>query len=152
MAYSTKFKSAISETGGLKQSRLIGKKPHMISSIDELTEKDEIPSLAAYAEDGVLLDNPENGYCCEATFADGQSNYYVKFGMYGIDSGHLYDPWNPNAPILQTNISESLSGRKLYDWRRVTKETFDLYFRFLKTRNHAYLRQAERLALLDNQK
>lgn len=55
---------------------------------------------------------------------------------------------NPNAPFFQetTEGRNSLRmGKPLYEYRKVSRECFDLYLKFLSTGNASYLRSAERI-------
>jgi len=75
--------------------------------------------------------------------SDGGTNerYYVKYG----DKGFMYDPWG-----LYTERTES---KKLYGdkstwyFRKVNRKSFFYYLDFLKTRNKAWLHNAEREAI-----
>lgn len=60
------------------------------------------------------------------------SRYYVKFG-----DGR---PINPFDGMIYRRIME----RKAVEWRKVSKETFDHYIAFLRTRHARHLHYAER--------
>lgn len=59
--------------------------------------------------------------------------FYVKFCLEGYDKG------NPQNPYTMSNY------RNVYGWKRVEKDFFDLYLRFLKTTSEHYLIRARKL-------
>lgn len=70
--------------------------------------------------------------------------YFVKRCTTGMDAGHLFNPnsiWNKGG---ETKAFDTRSGRSVYRYEKVTKTCFDLYLRFLFSKNPAYLRNAER--------
>ncbi len=70
--------------------------------------------------------------------------YLVKKGTVGADAGHLL---NPNSIWFidgQETSFDKRSGRKVFEFSKVTKSCFDFYLKFLQTKNPAYLRNAER--------
>lgn len=72
------------------------------------------------------------------------NEYYVKKGTVGADAGHLL---NPNGVWFVEGAQTSFdkrSGRKVFEFSKVTKGCFDYYLKFLETKNPAYLRNAER--------
>lgn len=66
--------------------------------------------------------------------------YYIKAGG---SSGSLYNPWG-----LYTEGSENLvaviKGKKMWNFVEVSEFVYDLYVRFLKTRNAVWYRNADR--------
>ena len=92
----------------------------------------------------ILLDD-EDKKAIDSKFAfakivkvNGKSLYFIKRGVKGdllnpidFDEGH-FNKWIRHA------------GRKMYEFDRVGIKTFNLYIHFLKTKNKAYLKRAER--------
>lgn len=70
---------------------------------------------------------------------DGIKKYYLKVGTYG----KIY---NPIGMYSEGKSEKFLSkiGRKEFEFREVNKQIFDSYITFLKTRNIAWLNNAER--------
>lgn len=73
--------------------------------------------------------------------------FYLKVSTQARDSGH---PANPrglyfNAEDL-TRMSNT-NGKPLYDYKMVSKTTFDDYIKFLVTKNIDFLRLTERAVL-----
>jgi len=71
--------------------------------------------------------------------------YWLKTGTVGAECGKLFDP----NGVLHQPGSESKAaarlGKNRYEFKRVSREKFETYLRFLKTGNPLHLRFAERL-------
>ena len=70
--------------------------------------------------------------------------YYVKIGRSGIVNGHLYNPYDSMFRPSQEDAVDAATGKPFWEYKRVNKAMFDAYLGFLKTRNQARLREAER--------
>ena len=69
--------------------------------------------------------------------------FYVKVGTFGYETGRLYNPLSEMS-VIDTNESKKRKGLDRYTMKRVNKDVFDLYMKFLKTRNKLYIEFAER--------
>lgn len=84
-----------------------------------------------------ILKDPE--VCAVKTMQRGVNKYYVKRGKYG----HLFNPigiYSENTQYKQ----ERHAGKPLWTLRLATKKVFEYYINFLKTKNIAWLNNAER--------
>jgi len=70
---------------------------------------------------------------------DDKSKYYIKTGTYG-------KIFNPIGLYSEGRESQFLSkiGKKAWNFKEVSPKVFDLYITFLKTKNLAWLNNAER--------
>lgn len=66
----------------------------------------------------------------------GTTNYYIK-----TYNSNIINPWGDNT---EGNYSIGMANRPPVKFRKVEKLTFDLVLKFLRTKNGAYLRQAQR--------
>jgi hypothetical protein len=116
---------------------------------EELTEEDLVVKVYTMKSGEDFLD--EDGFPClspekkdkseafakEVIFPSGKSKYYLKRGRYG----RLFNPIGL--------YSEGMSHRQRHgipEWiyKSSKKETFEYYINFLKTKNIAWLNNAER--------
>lgn len=67
------------------------------------------------------------------------SKYFIKTGLYG-------KVYNPIGMYSEGKHNKFLTkvGKKEYDYKQVNKKVFDLYINFLRTKNLAWLNNAER--------
>jgi len=75
----------------------------------------------------------------KAIFDNGEYKYFVRCNSQGL----LLDPWGLYSEQRHQKIKKA--GQVII--REVNKKAFKLYLRFLRTRNKACLRQAEREAM-----
>ena len=68
--------------------------------------------------------------------------FWIKICNNGINSGKFFDPLSNLEEELKNY--ESHTGRYRYAYKSVSRECFDLYLSFLKTKNSAFLKNAER--------
>jgi hypothetical protein len=70
---------------------------------------------------------------------EGNTKYYIKVGTYG-------KIFNPIGLYSEGKENKFLSkiGRKEFDFKEVNPKIFDMYLSFLKTKNLAWLNNAER--------
>lgn len=73
------------------------------------------------------------------TFPSGSQKFYIKVGQYG----RIY---NPIGMYSEGNNNKFLSkiGKNAWEFKEVNKNIFDLYINFLRTKNIAWLNNAER--------
>lgn len=88
-----------------------------------------------------LCKNENNkNICAKKIIRDDNSiKYLIKTG----DDRKLYNPISIYGSLQNKNFLESIS-RNQNSFKEVNSMVFDLYLRFLKTKNVAYLHQAER--------
>ena len=65
--------------------------------------------------------------------------YYVKFGI----NGFMYNPWGLYSEGMH-NKQAKHSGKMAWTFREVNNKSFSYYLDFLRTRNTAWLNNAER--------
>lgn len=68
----------------------------------------------------------------------GITKYYLKYATKGPEAGKLYNHLSPM-------FSKDAISKARYEFKRVPKETFELYLKFLQTENPAWVRNAERV-------
>jgi hypothetical protein len=70
---------------------------------------------------------------------ENRTKYYIKVGTYG----KIY---NPIGLYSEGHVNKFLSkiGKKAFEFQEVNSKTFDFYLSFLKTKNLAWLHNAER--------
>jgi hypothetical protein len=98
-----------------------------------------------YNEEGQSVHEDKTAYARKDLDSKGGEKYYVKYNTSGVDAPHLA---NPDSVFARGNLLTqyiSSHGKPLLDYKKVSKEVFDLYVRFLQTKNRAYYRNAERL-------
>lgn len=67
------------------------------------------------------------------------TRYYIKTGTYG----KIYNPIGLYSEGKNTKFLSKI-GRKQFEYKEVNQKVFDLYTNFLKTKNIAWLNNAER--------
>lgn len=80
--------------------------------------------------------------CIMEKFFENSHHYFIKVG----ERGNILNPWMINSGRESVNKS---FGMKYWKWRKVIKETHSLYKKFLKTRNQLFLRDAERMMMIN---
>ena len=122
--------------------------PKQLSSNKQIKKKK--PVKAVKAKD---VDNKEFGYnikgktipidsedcLAKSVTRLGFTWYWLKKGTQGPIRGSLLNPF-----VRQETFHHVFKDKELYEWSRVTNSQFDAYVKFLKTKDPAYLRQAER--------
>lgn len=92
-----------------------------------------------YGVDGKQKKESDSTYAkCE------NDNYFIRFCTYGSNIGKMLNPWNmfyQNGDDTKFNTEK---GCRLYEYKKVDKNTFDLYVDFLNTRNQRQVLAAER--------
>jgi hypothetical protein len=89
-------------------------------------------------EDGskLLAERRDEAYA-KVVVSDDRNRYYVKQGP----NGKLF---NPVGLYQEGNVNRKRAGESQWKYREVNKKVFDLYTQFLKTKNVAWLTNAER--------
>jgi len=70
--------------------------------------------------------------------------YYLKRTISGHENGRLLNPLSMWHTAGMEKGYDARHGRKTCEFSPVTKTCFELYMKFLSTKNLAYLRNAER--------
>jgi hypothetical protein len=99
-----------------------------------------------YKENGGIVPSGTEGAFAKKV-VDEKNNvesYFIKVGTTGPAVGRLLNPWGVNYREGDDVKYESQMGRYRYEFERVSKEVFEAYIKFLKTRNERYLLTAER--------
>ena len=68
--------------------------------------------------------------------------FWIKICTNGINSGKFFDPSTNMIEDLKRH--DSHTGRMRYSYKTVSKECFELYVSYLKTKNSSFLKNAER--------
>lgn len=79
-----------------------------------------------------------------ANNANGDS-YYVAMVLTGMDAGHFLNTQSMWYNADAKRVVDPNRGASNIQLKKVTQEVFDLYVKFLKTKNVSYLRNAERV-------
>ena len=74
----------------------------------------------------------------------GRSSYWLKRATSGPDSGNLFNPQSPTFNAQAAKRFHSAMNRGQYVYRKASKDSFELYLKFLQTGNPLNLRNAER--------
>lgn len=87
--------------------------------------------------------NEDSDEACimEKSFDDSH-RYFIKVG----ERGQILNPWMINSGRESVNKS---FGMKYWKWRKVAENTHSLYHKFLQTRNQLFLRDAERMMMIN---
>jgi len=82
-------------------------------------------------------DNPNTFAKCVSS--ENGSRYFIKVGLYG----KIFNPIGLYSEGRQNKFLSKV-GKKEYDYKEVNQKVFDLYVNFLRTKNQAWLNNAER--------
>jgi hypothetical protein len=69
--------------------------------------------------------------------------HFVKICTAGVNSSKFFDPLKDLTEELKRH--DVFAGRDRYSYKLVSKECFDYYLNYLKTKNVSLLRNAERI-------
>jgi hypothetical protein len=67
------------------------------------------------------------------------TKYFIKIGLYG----RIYNPIGAYSEGRHTKFLTK-TGKKEYDFKQVPQKVFDMYINFLRSKNIAWLNNAER--------
>ena len=80
-----------------------------------------------------------NNACAKKIITTNSTKFYVKIGLYGKIYNHIgMFSEGTGAKFL------AKTGKKAWDYKQVNSKVFDMYICFLKTKNQAWLNNAER--------
>jgi hypothetical protein len=104
------------------------------NQVEELKEPTKA-EVTAWTREGDKVDENDDKAVCKLV----GNECYVKAGLYGT----FYDPWGPD----EHKLSQTLKGysRKVYEYVKVSRNVWELYTRFIQTRNGSYLINAQRM-------
>jgi hypothetical protein len=106
------------------------------------------PVYRGYDQAGVEGDHEASG-CVAKSCTDpisGNARYWVRRGATGAGAGLLYDPHSVYAATGSSpENAYARAGHPSYLWRPATRECFEQYLLYLRTKNPIHLRHAERL-------
>lgn len=105
---------------------------------------DDKPVELGFAFGGDIVDPKDSLSLAKTSHYDEKTMWFVKITTSGGDAGHLANPVSLNHATSDYSKVDRF-GRNRYDYKQVTKEVFELYHKFLETRNIAWLRNAERI-------
>lgn len=90
-------------------------------------------------EGNPLSKTDKKGYAFIKTSNDHNDTYFIKVGLYG-------KIFNPIGLYSEGRENKFLSkiGKNEYNFTKVNKKVFDMYVNFLRTKNLAWLNNAER--------
>ena len=121
----------------------------MIDRIKAIAGKkslDQNPVEIGFKFGGDIVDPKDPESLAKSCHCSDRTLWYIKVANSGGDAGHFVNP------VSLTHVDGDFRkkdryGRKRYDYKLVTKQVFELYFKFLETRNAAWLRNAERMMI-----
>lgn len=116
-----------------------------------LKQQDSVAKTASYSFYGINGKlNADDDNCLAKSVTINTTRYFCKFNTFGIESGHLVNPWSMYSDETISNFKNTTLGRigkTLQEYREVSSVVFELYTRYLETHKDLHYRQAERLAL-----
>lgn len=77
--------------------------------------------------------------CAKKVIGEKTTKFYIKTGLYG----KIYDPIGLFSEGTGSKIL-TRSGKKAWEFKQVNSKVFDMYISFLRTKNKAWLNNAER--------
>ena len=85
------------------------------------------------------LDSDSDNVFAKKIIYDSSARYYIKVGTYG----KIY---NPIGLFSEGTANKFLAraGKKAWEFKEVNSKVFDMYIKFLRTKNIAWLNNAER--------
>ena len=115
--------------------------------LEALPTKQEGYTVGQSAEGCNILIDVESPKCHAKIVLDqasGRLTPFIKFGTFGASADWPYDPFDPNVREGDGGKRGMKDGRGLYEFRKVSQETFTNYLLFLKTGNKKWLHHARR--------
>lgn len=77
--------------------------------------------------------------CAKKVTTQSSTKFYIKTGVYG----KIYNPIGMFSEGTATKFL-ARAGKKAWNYKQVNSKVFDMYISFLKTKNKAWLNNAER--------
>lgn len=109
--------------------------------------KDKVVELQECFDQKGQISNEENAFAKKKTIVHGNDlvgmKYYINYNNYGPEAGKPVNPYSQHTDALRRTYNSRM-GRAKYELREVTRQHFELYLKFLTTKNGAILRELER--------
>lgn len=94
-------------------------------------------------KDGKAI-STEAGAAAQCITEEGRSSHYVAVAAAGSNRGSVYNPVSVYAKTDDLGGQEAVSGRKNYEFKRVTEAVFTQYVDFLQSKVPSLYREVER--------
>jgi hypothetical protein len=85
------------------------------------------------------LNKETSEVCAKKILSDKATKFYIKTGLYG----KIYDPIGLYTEGTGAKFLAK-TGKKAWEFKQVNQKVFEMYVSFLKTKNKAWLTNAER--------
>lgn len=110
-----------------------------------MTEDQELKTIGFTLEGEETIPDSDNCFCKQTqNLTTGSKKSYIKRGTFGPEGGKLYNPWSVFG--VKNDHMKQREGRVAFVFKQVPELAFKQYLEFLKTRNEAFLRNAQRSA------
>lgn len=120
-------------------------KPTFLDGIDVSKRRAKNKSINFYYDKmGKMVQDPEKGFAYRTEYMDGKQLYYIKFAIAGSGIGRMLNLNGMYYREGDENKYEKDLARKTYEFKPVNQRTFDLYIKFLQSKNEKYILEAER--------
>jgi hypothetical protein len=106
--------------------------------------KISLPVEIHYKERGKITDDINGSFAMRRSHPGGLTEYFIKQATAGAGTGRVLNPWGLYYSAGDEHKFEKEMGRKRYQFKKVNKEIFDMYIKFLETRNERHLLNVER--------
>ena len=109
-------------------------------------EKDAFTKISIFSEEESLADD-ETVIHATKTLTKKSKNIikrYIKKCTVGMEASHFLNPYSMWYKESESASFDKRSGRNVYEYCEVDENCFQLYLKFLNTKNVVYLRHAER--------
>lgn len=87
----------------------------------------------------------ENEIFAKSSFKGKKDIYLIRHATSGVCCPHFLNPWGVHWKKGDEHKLDSHTGKRVYEFKEVGKEIFDMYVRFLETQKELYYLQAERI-------
>jgi hypothetical protein len=85
------------------------------------------------------LNSEKPNVCAKKIIGDQSTKFFIKTGLYG----KIYDPIGLYSEGTGAKFLAK-TGKKAWDFKQVNAKVFEMYLTFLRTKNRAWLTNAER--------
>lgn len=98
-----------------------------------------------YTIEGKETANIEDNSCLAYSLIDENGEvYFIRRGTFGTTIGQFLNPWGIYYNSGDEKKFNSAVGKRLYEYNKVSKYVYELYVKFLQTKNDVYLNHAQR--------
>jgi hypothetical protein len=110
---------------------------------------EEQPATLFFDGNGAVIDGESGAAAMVVLGGDTPESpsYYVAVATNGPDFGHVYNPAGVYAKADDLYGERAAYGRKAYEFRRVAKETFEVYVEYLQQRIPSQYVHVDRMVL-----